>query len=88
MLRGITRSVEGETGVYLTSSIVSHFSVLPPGFGEHNDGASAAFEGRFDGAHSDRLRRVSSQLRVSPQLFEQLPVEGSRLGLPCYLSPE
>lgn len=82
--------VEGGLGVFLTSctGIAFPVSFLPPGFGEDNDGASAAFEGCFDGTNGYRLWRVSSQLGVPPQLLKQLPVEGSRLGLSCYLSPE
>lgn len=63
-------------------------SLLPPSFGEDNDGASAAFEGCFDRTDGYCLWGVSSELGMSPQLFKQLPVEGSRLGLSCYLSPE
>lgn len=64
------------------------FSFLPPSLGENNYGASAAFEGRLDGADGDGLGRVSGQLGVSPQLLKQQPVEGGCLGLSCYLSPE
>lgn len=62
------------------------FSFLPPSLSENNDGTSAAFEGRLNGSDSHGLWGVSGQLRVSPQLLEQLSVEGGRLGLSCYLS--
>lgn len=63
-------------------------SFLPPSLGENNNGTSAAFEGRLDGTDSYGLGGVSGQVGVSPQLLEQLSVEGGRLGLSCYLSPE
>lgn len=65
-----------------------YFSFLPPSLGENNEGTSAAFEGGLNGSNGHSLWGVPGQLGMSPQLLKQLPVEGGRLGLSCYLNPE
>lgn len=62
-----------------------YVSVLPSSLGQNNDCTSAAFKGRLHGTDGHGLCGVSGEVRVSPQLFEQLPVEGGGLRLSSYL---